>query len=621
MMSKLLKYFANFPRFVKGFLLFSFDSVILGFSMLLAFAVRFDPVTIDHQYRVFSDGAWLLMGMQLLALMISGLYRSVLRFAGTELLVLLLRSVLLGTGLFALLDLMMEKFLMPRSIIVMNASFAFLGLLSFRLMIRWVVRLHIVEPQHHKNIQKVAIYGAGSAGLQLFESLRQEKGTYQISAFVDDNPNLQGGLLRGKSILSFDGLQTLHANNPLDSILIALPRVNREKRKKLLQKIRLLNVGVRVLPTADQMMRGTADVSQLQEVDISDLLGRDEITPHDELLNQDIKGRNILVTGAGGSIGSEVCNEILRGSPNKLVLLELNELALYHVELALKKLSSIQIVPCLGSIDDSMLVKNLLSAHKIQTVYHAAAYKHVPLIEENPLVGLSNNVLGTQSLIKDCMESGLSTFVLISTDKAVRPTSVMGASKRIAEMIVQDTARCFPERKLGIVRFGNVLDSSGSVVPLFREQINKRLPITVTHPEITRYFMSIGEAARLVIQAGAMAKKGEVFLLEMGEPVKIRDLALQMIELSGLIPDKDIPLRYTGLRPGEKLYEELLIDPIQSQPTKHPRIFCSEESPPDTNILQKEISVLTKAIARRDFSSTLDSMKRLVPEYDPNNGQ
>jgi len=617
-MSKFLKYLANLSRFVKGILLLSFDAAILGFSMLLAFAVRFDPITIDYQYHVFSDGVWFLIGMQILALMISGLYRSVLRHAGTEILVLLLRSVLLGAGIFALLDLMVEGFLLPRSIIVINTSFAFLGLLAFRLMIRWIVRIHVVEPQQHRYLQRVAIYGAGSAGLQLFESLKQE-GTYQISAFVDDNPNLQGGIIRGKSVLSFDGLQSLHASNPLDSILLALPKVNHKKRKKLLQKIRQLKVGVRILPTADQIMRGEADVSKLLEVDISDLLGRDEIDPDEELIHKDIKGRNILVTGAGGSIGSEVCKEILRVSPKRLVLLELNELALYKVELALKNLSNLQIVPSLGSVGDSNLVKYLLHEHEINTVFHAAAYKHVPLIEENPLEGLCNNVLGTKSLIKECMKSNVNSFVLISTDKAVRPTSVMGASKRIAEMIIQNTSLSFPDRRMGIVRFGNVLDSSGSVVPLFREKIKKRLPITVTHPEITRYFMSIGEAARLVIQAGAMSKKGEVFLLDMGEPVKVRDLALQMIELNGLIPDKDIPLHYTGLRPGEKLYEELLIDPHKSKPTKHPRIFSSEEPLPDLEILQKEISLLSKAITKRDISSALDSMKRLVPEYNLDN--
>ena len=618
--SLILKSLADFPRSVKAVFLLCIDALILGFTMLLAFAVRFDPASIEFQYRVFSDGVWILMGMQLLALLISGLYRSVLRHAGSEMLVLLLRSILLGAGLFALLDLMLVEFRMPRSIIVISASFAFLGLLSIRLMIRWVVRIHVVEPQQREKLKRVVIYGAGSAGLQLYESLRQE-GNYQITAFVDDNPKLQGGRLRDKSILSFSGLQTLHTNNPLDSVLLALPGVKHEQRKKILQQIRILKVGVRVLPTADQLMRGTADAAQLQEVDIADLLGRDEIAPDEKLLYQDIKGRNILVTGAGGSIGSELCRVILRDSPKILVLLELNEFSLYHAERAFRRVSSIPIVPCLGSVQDSELIKHLLHDHQINTVYHAAAYKHVPLVEENPLEGLRNNALGTRTLVEKCIEAEVSSFVLISTDKAVRPTNVMGASKRIAELIVQDAARGFPERKLGIVRFGNVLDSSGSVVPLFREQIKKRSPITVTHPEITRYFMSIGEAARLVIQAGAMSKNGEVFLLDMGQPVKIKDLALQMIELSGLVPEKDIPLQYTGLRPGEKLYEELLIDPAQSQPTLHPRIFCSEEPLPEVKVLEKEISILTEAIEQRDISNALASMKRLVPEYNPDNGQ
>ena len=618
--SLILKYLADLPRSVKAAFLICVDLVVLCFAIMLAFAVRFDPASLEHQFRDLSEGVWVLIAVQMLALFISGLYRSVLRHAGSELLVLLLRSVLLGAGLFALMNLMLEEYQLPRSIIVMSAAFAFLGLLSFRLMIRWVVRIHVVEPQQGEKLKRVAIYGAGSAGLQLYESLRQE-GTYQLVAFVDDNPKLQGGRVREKTILSFSGLENLHANNPIDWILLALPGLKHEQRKSILQKIRLLKVGVRVLPTADQLMRGTADASQLQEVDIADLLGRDEITPDEELLHKDIEGRNILVTGAGGSIGSELCREILHDSPKLLVLVELNEFALYNAERTFRNLSSIPIVPCLGSVQDSEMLKHLLHDHQINTVYHAAAYKHVPLVDENPLQGLHNNALGTQSLVEKCIEADVSSFVLISTDKAVRPTSVMGASKRIAEMIVQDASRRFPERKIGIVRFGNVLDSSGSVVPLFREQIKKRVPITVTHPEITRYFMSIGEAARLVIQAGAMSKNGEVFLLDMGQPVKIRDLALQMIELSGLVPEKDIPLQYTGLRPGEKLYEELLIDPAQSKPTLHPRIFCSDEPLPATEVLQKEIQLLSEAISKRDLNSALESMKRLVPEYNPENGQ
>ena len=616
----ILKYLADSPRIFKAVLLICIDFLVACFSMILAFAVRFDPNSIEHQFRILFSGVCALIAFLMLAMLLSGLYRSVLRHAGSDLLVLLLRSVLLGTGLFALMDLMIEDYHLPRSIIVISPSFSFLGFMSVRLMIRWVVRINLIEPQQRESLQRVVIYGAGSTGLQLFESLRQE-GTYQIAAFVDDNPKLQGGRLREKSILSLSGLHTLHVSNPLDWVILALPGVNHEQRKSILQKLRLLKVGVRVLPTANQIMRGTADASQLQEVDIMDLLGRDEITPDEELLHQDIEGHNILVTGAGGSIGSELCMEILRDSSKLLVLLELNEFSLYHAENTFRKLSSIPIVPCLGSVHDSGLLKHLLKDYKINTVYHAAAYKHVPLVEENPLQGLRNNALGTKSLIENCIEEDVGSFVLISTDKAVRPTNVMGASKRIAEMIVQDAASRFPEHRMGIVRFGNVLDSSGSVVPLFREQIKNRQAITVTHPEITRYFMSIGEAARLVIQAGAMSKNGEVFLLDMGEPVKIHDLAIEMIELSGLIPEKDIPIQFTGLRPGEKLYEELLIDPTKSKATKHPRIFCSEEPMPDSDNLQKGITLLSEAIAQSDLSSAIDSMKRLVPEYNRNNGQ
>ena len=622
-MNQFLVFLANLPRKIKAVFLIVLDTSVLGFSILTAFAIRFapsapdfDPATLEYQTRNLASSVLTFILLQLVGFTLCGLYRSVLRHAGPELISLLLRAILIGSISFSLLNFLIAEYRMPLSITIMGSSFAFVSLLSIRLIIRWVLRLHIIEPLHFEKFHRVAIYGAGSAGLQLYDSIIQE-GTYQIAAFVDDNSRLQGGIVRGKPILSFDDIKKLHANNSLDSILLALPRIKHKQRKEILEKIRSLKVGVRILPTLDQLLRGIADASQLQEVDISDLLGRDEIVPDNELLHQDIKGRNVLVTGAGGTIGSELCLEILRDSPKILVLLELNEYSLYQAELAFRSLSSIKIVPCLGSVYESSLVENILRKHKIQTVYHAAAYKHVPLVEENPIEGLRNNILGTKFLLEKCIEANVSSFVLISTDKAVRPTNVMGASKRVAEMIVQDAASQFPESKLGIVRFGNVLDSSGSVVPLFREQIKKRQAITVTDPRITRYFMSIGEAARLVIQAGAMANKGEIFLLDMGEPVKINDLALQMIELSGLIPEKDINIKYTGLRPGEKLYEELLIEPALSKPTKHPRIFYSLEKQPKIKNFNKEIRILSEAISRNDLQTAFDSLKKLVPEYKP----
>jgi len=615
MIGDLLKLLSNLPRRFKALFLLSTDIIILVISLLMAFAVRFDPGSFLQQLHNFYTGIWVMIAVQFIALVFSRLYRSVLRHAGAELLFILLRSILISAGFFSILVFMFQEIRMPRTVIVMTSSFSFLSLLSIRLMIRWLVRLHLVELVVQKKLQRVVIYGAGTAGMQLFDSLRQE-GTYEISAFVDDNPKLQGGRVREKLILSFDALQTLHSKNPIDWILLALPKVKNEHRKKIIQKILPLKVGVRVLPTVNQLMNGTSEVMQLQEVGAADLLGRDEIAPYPDLINQDIKGRNILVTGAGGSIGSELCREILRASPKTLVLLESNELALYKAEISLSKSTSISIIACLGSVNDFNLVKILLKKYKVQTVYHTAAYKHVPLVEENPITGIQNNVFGTQSIVENCTRSNVSSFVLISTDKAVRPTNVMGASKRIAEIIVQDKARLFPDLNFGIVRFGNVLDSSGSVVPVFRDQIKKRLPITVTHPEVTRYFMSIEEASRLVIQAGAMSRKGEIFLLDMGKPVKIMDLAIQMIKLSGLIPEKDVSLKFTGLRPGEKLYEELLIDPTRSKPTKHPRIFFSEEPFPDTKFIDEKMIQLSESTSKRNLSLTMETLKSLVPEYN-----
>ena len=357
--------------------------------------------------------------------------------------------------------------------------------------------------------------------------MNRQDTNYQISAFVDDNPKLRGGLLRGKSILSFSELEKLHANNPLDFVLLALPELNQEQRKKILQQIRLLKVGVRVLPTADELMRGTTDVSQLQEVDIIDLLGRNEIIPDETLLHQDIKGQNILVTGAGGSIGSELSRQIITLKPKKIILLEQSEFFLYQIDQELsdfkiKENSDIAINSYLGSVADDKFISHIFSKEKIDTVYHAAAHKHVPLVEFNPLPAIETNIFGTNILATHSYKNNVDNFVLISSDKAVRPTNIMGATKRFAELILQALQEKVNElpanqcrTKFCMVRFGNVLDTSGSVVPLFRKQIANGGPITVTDPRVIRYFMTIQEATELVIQTGTLSKGGDVFLLEM----------------------------------------------------------------------------------------------------------
>lgn len=610
-MQKFLRYFADQQREVKVLGLLFLDALILSLAVILSFAVRFNLGEWWRQLSLVLAGCVQLVALLLVALFLSGFYRSILRHAGTELLAQALRGMLLGAGGFALYDLLAPGLLLPRSVLVMSVSFGFLGIVAIRLMVRWVVRLHLVEDRGRVKPAAV-IYGAGRAGMQLLDSLLAS-GPYRVVALVDDNFRLQGRSLRGISVFSPESLKTLCEERRVDHILLALPSVNHQRRRAILQRLRLLKVQVQVLPTLDQLLQGGPIAQALQEVSAEDLLGRDEVQPDANLLRADLADRVVMVTGAGGSIGSELCREILKHQPRKLVLLELNEYALYQVSQEFQSFP--QVVACLGSVLDSQRVRRVLHEHQVQTVYHAAAYKHVPLVESNPIEGLRNNALGTKALVEACSQSPVRAFVLISTDKAVRPTNVMGASKRIAEQVVQDAARCFPEVKWAMVRFGNVLDSSGSVVPLFRRQIQNRQPVTVTHPEITRYFMSIGEAARLVIQAGALAQGGEVFLLDMGAPVRIRDLATQMIELSGLLPERDIPLRYTGLRPGEKLYEELLIDPQTSQGTAHPRIFCSDEPLPEASLLHTLLHTLEEAVTHHDLDRALEVLHSLVPEY------
>ena len=609
----ILRSLSAVPRWGKNtFLLFA-DAMVILTAILLAFAVRFNPDQWTQEIHHFFDGVLWLCSFMMVSLSISGLYRPVLRHAGTEMMGQVLRGTLLGIGSFAVFDMFDDQALLPRSVLIASGTFSFLGLLSYRLMIRWVLRVHLVEGRNNAK-QNVVIYGAGLAGLQLLASLRQNS-MYQVVAFLDDDLNLQGRQIRGVWVHAPDQISILRKDHNIQRVLLALPAESHARRKEILETLRPLQIGIQVLPSLDQMIQGQAISSSLQDVTIEDLLGRDEIPSDPQLMDQEIRGKSVMVTGAGGSIGSELCREILKHEPRRLILFEISEFSLYRLQQDLSDQDVHRTVPVLGNIQDEERLSAVLTEHDVQTVFHAAAYKHVPLVEANPLEGLKNNVLGTKNLVEACQQSRVETCILISTDKAVRPTNVMGASKRIAELIVQNASRRDKSTKWSMVRFGNVLDSSGSVVPKFREQIQKRTAITVTHPEITRYFMSIGEAVRLVIQAGSMAQGGEVFLLEMGNAVKIRQLAVQMIELSGLVPDHDIPIRFTGLRPGEKLYEELLIDPETASPTKHPRIFCSNEPIPDQAFLQDHLQKLEEAIKSDDFEKTMEILKILVPEY------
>ena len=426
------------------------------------------------------------------------------------------------------------------------------------------------------------MYGAGDAGQQIAAALNRSDDHLPIF-FIDDYASLQGQIIGGLKVYSVEkALQRLKKDR-IEEILLALPSVGRVRKTEIIQQFESEQLKITELPGLTKLVDGELKISDIQEVDIIDLLGRDPVPPIPHLLVKNIMNKIVMVTGAGGSIGSELCRQIVKNHPKMLVLYELSEFALYDIEKELKQIATCEIIPILGTVQDQKKLERIIEQYEVQTVYHAAAYKHVPLVECNPIAGLKNNAIGTACSLNAAVEKGVETFVLISTDKAVRPTNVMGASKRMAELYCQAMAEQKKQTQISIVRFGNVLGSSGSVVPLFKQQIAKGGPITVTHPEVTRYFMTIPEASQLVIQAGALGQGGDVFLLDMGAPVRIQDLARQMIALSGLkvretgSQDGDIEIQYSGLRPGEKLYEELLIDQENTEYTEHTRILRSFE--------------------------------------------
>ena len=491
--------------------------------------------------------------------------------------------------------------------------------------LRFIIRdwIQLIKVRKHKNKVNVAIYGAGSAGLQLYSSLLQEN-KYLVKFFIDDDKNLRKRIIDNIKIESFEFLNK--NKNSVEKILFAIPSLRGEKLKKKLLKIQKLNLPILKVPSIEDLNSGLNEISKLSPISIDDLIGREKVVPNINLLSKNIKNENICIIGAGGSIGKELCNQIIRLSPHKLILFERNEMALYLIDQEINnsiknfKLK-IKINSVLGCANEREILEKLFVKEKISIVFNTAAYKHVPIVESNPISGLSNNIISAQNICDACINAKVKRMVYISSDKAVRPTNIMGASKRVAELIVK--AYSTEEKKQNtiftIVRFGNVLGSSGSVVPLFNKQIERGGPITITHPEITRYFMTSKEAAQLVIQSSALSKGGEIFLLNMGNPIKIKDLASQMIKLKGLKIkdskiDEGIEIKYTGLRPGEKLYEELLCDGI-SLPTKHPLIFQSKEQNINPNLLE-DIEILKENIKKNNLKETIFYLKKFVPEWE-----
>lgn len=565
------------PRWSKLVFLILLDFCIFPVLIWLCYALRQFDLGADVVPNIAFGSLWV-SGIAVLSLLLCGVYRFIVRTYNEVFMVKLgLATLLSVVGLYALAY--FSHAFIPTSIPLMFGFFMFAWVWFSRGFIRFLVHSYLHADIHKK---RVAIYGAGYAGQQVAAALSRSDEHLPLF-FIDDATSLSGQILGGLQVYDAKTALKVMAKRKVDEILIALPSVSRPRKSEIIQLLEPAHLKITEIPGLTKLVDGEIRISDIQEVDIIDLLGRDPVPPIQELLAKNIQDKVVMVTGAGGSIGSELCRQIIKNKPTKLIIYELTEFALYSIDKELNLKSQIEIIPILGTVLDQAKLERILEQYAVQTVYHAAAYKHVPLVECNPLAGLKNNAIGTAFSLNAAVKKGVETFVLISTDKAVRPTNVMGASKRMAELYCQAMAEAQSQTQVSIVRFGNVLGSSGSVVPLFKQQIAKGGPITVTHPDVTRYFMTIPEASQLVIQAGALGQGGDVFLLDMGDPVRIQDLARQMIALSGLkyrATDSeigDIGIEYSGLRPGEKLYEELLIDHDNTEITQHSRILRSFE--------------------------------------------
>ncbi len=612
----------SLQRWQKRLLMMLFDFALIPTTVWVSFALR-----LGTWNPPLNDGIWMAFIAPLITIPIFarlGLYRAVIRFIGGQQAVMaVLKGITLSTLILALFAILIKWEGIPRSIfpIYWGTAFLFIG------GSRYFVRLLYVRHFYRSQKKHVVIYGAGESGIQLANALFRHH-DYRPVAYLDDNPTLKKAIIQGLQVYSPNVLPKLIDDFSVEHVFLAMPSISKARKSEILQTLEPLPIHVLTIPSMSELISGEHRIDELREIGIDELLGRDPVTPDQELLSICLYNKAVLVTGAGGSIGSELCRQILRQHPKKLVLFESSEYALYQIEQELCEqanheqlsIDNEQIIPVLGSVQDQGRMEEVLREHEIVTLYHAAAYKHVPLVEHNPLQGIRNNTFGTMYSALAAQAAGVRHFVLISTDKAVRPTNVMGASKRMAELVLQGLAGQPGKTIFSMVRFGNVLGSSGSVVPLFRSQIHKGGPLTVTHPDIIRYFMTIPEAAQLVIQAGAMAKGGEVFLLDMGEPVKIIDLARRMIHLSGLTvrdsahPNGDMEIQFTGLRPGEKLYEELLID-SQADKTSHPKIYHAHEDCLDWPELTSMLDRLEAACEQRDTTMIQDILETVVQGY------
>jgi len=644
------KFLVSLPRRYKRSLQLLADALLVWVALWLSFAVRLGDF---FAARPFGGHGWLFVIAPLISLPIfirMGMYRADMRYVGNDALIAIAKAVSLAALVLALVLYWYRGAvgLVPRSMIFNYWWLSLLLLGGLRLAMRQFFVGNWFDPlsRHYDaklEVAKVAIYGAGTAGNQLLAALRLSK-TMRVVAFVDDDVGVANRMIAGLRVYTPKHIQQMINETGAKEILLAMPSISHARRREILERLESYTLHVRSIPSFTDLASGRVKVEDIQEVDISDLLGRDSIPPRQDLLERCIKGQVVLVTGAGGSIGSELCRQILSSGARTLLLFEHSEFNLYGIHSELRhrierESLPITLIPILGSIRNFERFLHILEMWRVNTVYHAAAYKHVPMVEHNIAEGVLNNLVGTLNAAQASIKAGVTNFVLISTDKAVRPTNVMGSTKRLAEMVLQALSReaapllfgqdqgvhQLNRTRFAMVRFGNVLGSSGSVIPLFREQIKCGGPVTVTHPNITRYFMTIPEAAQLVIQAGSLGRGGGGFVLDMGDPVRISELAEKMIRLSGLSvrneynPLGDIAIEFTGLRPGEKLYEELLIGE-NVKATEHPMIMRAEEDMLPWEELKSRLQELLVAVERNDYTLVRTLLRRTVHGYTPEGG-
>ena len=621
----------SLPKFVKRTLILLTDIFLCFFTVWFSFYLR-----LDKFLEIKNEVVWAALISVAIAIplfFIFKLYKTVFRYSGLEIVSSILPAFLVYAIIYFSIITLYGIDGVSRTIGIIQPFIFFLIFIATRLLISYLLVVFPEDNKKFKNVTKALIYGAGNSGSQLVTALNKSS-EIKVVGFLDDDNQLNGRFLNGIKIFSTTDIKNLVKSKGVTHILLATPSANRDERKNIINKINQskTNVLIKTLPSVLDIVEGKVTISDIRDLYIDDILGREQVEPHTSLLIKNIKNKIVLVTGAGGSIGQEICRQIIQNGPQTIILLDNNEFSLYlvlaEIETIKKNLNleKISIISLLGSVQDESFLSELMNNYKPNTVYHAAAYKHVPLVEKNIIEGIKNNVFGTITVLECAIRNKVSDFVLVSTDKAVRPTNIMGASKRLAELCAQgirDNSKNI-ETQVSIVRFGNVLGSSGSVIPKFKKQIKNGGPITLTHPEVTRYFMTIPEAAQLVIQAGAMSKGNDLFVLDMGKPIKIVDLIAQVVKLSGLTikdidnPSGDIEVLITGLRSGEKLFEELLLGEKLEQ-TSHSKILKAQDPFFSWDIIKADIEELKNLTKQDQIDEVIKILKKLVTGFKPSN--